>query len=382
MQIIRFLVACFVCLCGADLALAEIKIGVVASLSGPAALIGTAQKNTVSMFPTNIGGVKVEYIILDDAGDPKQALASLRKLQDELKVDAVLGPSTVPSAEVMVNAMENSNTPLLMTVVSASLGSPVSEGYKWTFKTTQSDELLADKLIVHMQWNRVNTLGFIGFNDVYGKNWHKIINRKAGKAFIDITASMGFDRTDSSVSEQVARIISTRPDAVLVAASGEPALVPQFALRDMGYKGLIYQTHGVASSEFIRLGGKRVEGVLVASDPVLVADDLSKGNPVKLVAQAYVQDYEKRFGAGSASAYGARIFDAGLLLQSAIPRALKKAVPGSLQFRQALRDELEQIRELTGTQGVFRMSPLDHNGMDRRSCVIMKVQNGRWVLVK
>jgi len=351
-------------------------------LSGPAALIGTAQKNTVSMFPTNIGGVKVEYIILDDAGDPKQALASLRKLQDELKVDAVLGPSTVPSAEVMVNAMENSKTPLLMTVVSASLGPSVSEGYKWTFKTTQTDELLAEKLIVHMQWNRVNSLGFIGFNDSYGKKWHKIINKQASKAFIDITASMGFDRTDASVSEQVARIISTRPDAVLVAASGEPALVPQFALREKGYKGLIYQTHGVASSEFIRLGGKRVEGVLVASDPVLVADELSKGNPVKLVAQAYVQNYEERFGTGSASAYGARIFDAGLLLQNAIPRALKKAVPGTLQFRQALRDELEQIRELTGTQGVFRMSPLDHNGMDRRSCVIMKVQDGRWVLVK
>ncbi|MBS1196690.1 MAG: ABC-type branched-chain amino acid transport system, periplasmic component, partial [Proteobacteria bacterium] len=251
-----------------------------------------------------------------------------------------------------------------------------------TFKTTQTDELLAEKLIVHMQWNRVNSLGFIGFNDSYGKKWHKIINKQASKAFIDITASMGFDRTDASVSEQVARIISTRPDAVLVAASGEPALVPQFALREKGYKGLIYQTHGVASSEFIRLGGKRVEGVLVASDPVLVADELSKGNPVKLVAQAYVQNYEERFGTGSASAYGARIFDAGLLLQNAIPRALKKAVPGTLQFRQALRDELEQIRELTGTQGVFRMSPLDHNGMDRRSCVIMKVQDGRWVLVK
>ncbi len=364
------------------LALADIKIGVIASSTGPTAVVGIPQKQTVALLPTEIAGQKVEYVVLDDASDPTNAVTNVKKLISEQKVDALIGPTTTPAALAMLDFVAESKTPLVTTVGSSSIILPMDDKKKWVFKTTQNDDLIAEALIEHMATHGVKTLGFIGFNDPYGENWFKVFGAMAEKSGLKLVASERFNRTDQSVSGQVLKVIATRPDAVLIAATGGPAVLPQISLQEKGYKGRIYQTHGVATNDFIRIGGKAVEGTLMAGGPMLVAYDLPGGSPIKAIAQGYIKAYETKYGAGTMSTFGANTYDAGLLLQKAIPTALKKAKPGSPEFREALRDALEQSKEVVGAQGVFTMSAQNHNGMDQRARVMMTVKDGKWVLLK
>lgn len=361
---------------------AEIKIGVIASSTGPTAVVGIPQKNTVALLPSEIAGEKIEYIVLDDASDPTNAVTGVKKLLTEYQVDALIGPTTTPAALAMLDFVAEAKTPLLTTVGSSAVVLPMDDKKKWVFKTTQNDDLIAEAVLAHMAGAGVKTLGFIGFNDPYGENWFKVLGGLAEKAGIQVVASERYGRTDQSVTGQVLKVMSTKPDAVFIAATGGPAVLPQAGLQNKGYKGRIYQTHGVATQDFIRLGGKAVEGTLMAGGPLLVADELAAGNPIKVVAQGYIKAYEGKYGAGSMSTFGANTWDAGLLLQKAIPEALKKAKPGSLKFRQALRDALEYSKELVGAQGVFNMTPQNHNGMDQRSRLMMTVKGGKWVLLK
>lgn len=361
---------------------AEIKIGVIASSTGPTAVVGIPQKNTVALLPSEIAGEKIEYIVLDDASDPTNAVTGVKKLLTEYQVDALIGPTTTPAALAMLDFVAEAKTPLLTTVGSSAVVLPMDDKKKWVFKTTQNDDLIAEAVLAHMAGAGVKTLGFIGFNDPYGENWFKVLGGLAEKAGIQVVASERYGRTDQSVTGQVLKVMSTKPDAVFIAATGGPAVLPQAGLQDKGYKGRIYQTHGVATQDFIRLGGKAVEGTLMAGGPLLVADELAAGNPIKAVAQGYIKAYEGKYGVGSMSTFGANTWDAGLLLQKAIPEALKKAKPGSLKFRQALRDALEHSKELVGAQGVFNMTPQNHNGMDQRSRLMMTVKGGKWVLLK
>lgn len=369
-------------LLGTGVAEGAIRIGVIASSTGPAAVVGIPQKNTVALLPSEIGGQKIEYIVLDDASDPTSAVTNVRKLLAEHKVDALIGPTTTPAALAILDFVAEAKTPLLTTVGSSSVIQPMDDKKRWVFKTTQNDDLIATALLANMTAAGIRTVGFIGFNDPYGENWYKVFAPMAEEAGIRIVASERFNRTDPSVTGQALKLISARPDAVFIAATGGPAVLPQVSLQEKGYKGRIYQTHGVATNDFIRLGGKAVEGTLMAGGPMLVAAELPQGNPIKAVAEGYVKAYEGKYGAGSMSTFGANTFDAGLLLQKAIPQALAKARPGSAEFRAALRDALEQSREVVGAQGIFNMSPQNHNGMDQRARVMMTVKGGKWVLVR
>lgn len=365
-----------------SLAAADIKIGVIASSTGPTAVVGIPQKNTVALLPTEIGGQKVEYIVLDDASDPTNAVTGVKKLISESKVDALIGPTTTPAALAMLDFVAESRIPLVTTVGSSAVILPLDDKKRWVFKTTQNDDLIAAALIDHMTAAGVKTLGFIGFNDPYGENWFKVFSAMAEKAGLKMVASERYNRTDQSVTGQALKVITAKPDAVLVAATGGPAVLPQTSLQEKGYKGRIYQTHGVATNDFIRIGGKAVEGTLMAGGPMLVAADLAGNNPIKAVAQGYIKAYEGKYGVGTMSTFGANTYDAGLLLQKAIPTALKKAKPGTVEFREALRDALEQSKEVVGAQGVFNMNAQNHNGMDQRARVMMTVKDGRWMLLK
>jgi branched-chain amino acid transport system substrate-binding protein len=369
-------------LLGTVVARAEIRIGVIASSTGPTAVVGIPQKNTVALLPSEIGGQKIEYIVLDDASDPTSAVTNVRKLVTEHKVDALIGPTTTPAALAILDFVAEAKTPLLTTVGSSSVIQPMDDKKRWVFKTTQNDDLIATAVVANMTAVGIRSVGFIGFNDPYGENWYKVFAPMAAQAGIRIVASERFNRTDPSVTGQALKLISARPDAVFIAATGGPAVLPQVSLQEKGYKGRIYQTHGVATNDFIRLGGKVVEGTLMAGGPMLVAADLPESNPIKAVAEGYVKAYEGKYGAGSMSTFGANTFDAGLLLQKAIPQALAKARPGSAEFRAALRDALERSREVDGVQGIFNMSPQDHNGMDQRARVMMTVKGGKWILVR
>ena len=359
---------------------AQIRIGLMVSATGPTSAIGIPQKNTGDILPRTISGASVEYISLEDGGDATRAVQNVKKLVQEHHIDALIGPSTTPNAFAILDVIADAKVPMMATVGTSSVVEPLDAKKRWVFKTTQNDDLIAAALLSHMNRHGVKSIGFIGFNDPYGENWLKVFGGLAEKAGVRVVAVERFARTDASVTGQTLKLIAARPDAMLIAAVGGPAVLPQATLREQGFKGTIYQTHAVATDDFIKLGKDKVEGTVLAAGPMLVIDEIPASNPTKKVAEEYIAAYEKQFGVKPAT-FGANTWDAGLLLERAIPAALRMAKPGTEAFRSALRDALEQEKEVVGCQGVFNMSPTNHNGMDERARVLVTVKDGRFRLL-
>ena len=359
---------------------AQIRIGLMVSATGPTSAIGIPQKNTGDILPRTIGGASVEYVSLEDGGDTTRAVQNVKKLVQEHHIDALIGPSTTPNAFAILDVIAEARVPMMATVGTSAVVEPLDAKKRWVFKTTQNDDLIAAALLSHMKRNGVATVGFIGFNDPYGENWLKVFSALGEKAGVKVIAVERYGRTDSSVTGQTLKLIAAKPDAMLIAAVGGPAVLPQATLREQGFKGTIYQTHAVATDDFIKLGKDKVEGTILAAGPMLVIDEIPDTNPTKKVAQAYIAAYEKQFGTKPAT-FGANTWDAGILLERAIPVALNTAKPGTEAFRSALRDALEQEREVVGCQGVFNMSPTNHNGMDERARVLITIRDGRFRLL-
>ena len=362
-------------------AIAQVKIGVIASATGSTAVVGIPQKNTAALLPKKIGDLAVEYIVFDDASDSTQTVINVKKLLSESKIDALIGPSGSPNAVGVVQFLAETGTPMLAPVGTTAVVLPMDDKKRWVFKTTQNDALISSALIGHMVKNGVKTVGFIGFNDPYGENWYTVFNAQAQKAGIKIVASERYLRSDASVIGQVAKLMAAKPEAVLVAAAGGPTVLPQITLFDAGYKGRIYQTHGAAAPDFLRLGGAKVEGTVLAASLMLVLGEMPDGVPSKSVALEYIGAYEKMYGNKPAT-FGANVYDAGLLLVRAVPEAAKRGTPGTPEFRAALRDALEATRELVGTQGVYNMTAEDHSGFDERGRVLITVKDGTWRLLR
>ncbi len=386
---------------------ADITVGVTLSATGPAASLGIPEKNTVALMPQTIAGQKVNYIVLDDASDTTKAVGNTRKLVSEEvnyivlddasdttkavgntrklvsedKVDIVLGSTTTPNSLAMIDVVSEAQVPMISMAASARIVEPVDAKKKWVFKTPQNDIMMSLAIAEHMANAGVKRVGFIGFADAYGEGWFQEFGKAAGLKKLEIVANERYARTDTSVTGQVLKLMAAKPDAVLVAGSGTPAALPQKTLKERGYAGKVYQTHGVANADFLRVGGKDVEGTLLPAGPVLVAEQLPAGHPVKKSAAAYVAAYEAANGKGSVSTFGAHAWDAGLLMTAAVPVALKKAKPGTAEFRAALRDALEQVKDLAGAHGIFNTSPTDHLGLDQRARVMVTVTNGAWKYV-
>jgi branched-chain amino acid transport system substrate-binding protein len=361
-------------------AFAQVKVGVINSATGPTAVVGIPQKNAVALLPRKIGDLSIEYVQYDDASDPTQAVQLAKRLISEQNIDALIGPSGSPNAVAVLPIMAESGIPMLAPVGTPAVVLPMDEKKRWVFKTTQNDSLIADAIVAHMKRNGVKTVGFIGFNDPYGDSWLKEISAQAPKAGMTLVATERYLRSDQSVTGQALKLIAAKPDAVLVAGAGGPTVLPHTTLVDLGYKGKIYQTHGAAAPDFIRLGGKKVEGGYMAASLMLVLDEIPNNHPSKKMAQGFIDAYEKMYGAKPAT-FGGNVYDAGLLLQRAVPEAVKKGKPGTPEFRAALRDALEQTRELVGTQGVYNMTPQDHSGFDARGRVMMTLRDGSWHLI-
>lgn len=358
--------------------LADITVGVTISATGPAASLGIPEKNTIALMPKTIAGQKVNYIVLDDASDTTAAVSNTRKLISENKVDVILGSTTTPNSLAMIDAVSESQTPMISIAASSLITEPQDAKKRWVFKTPQNDIMMALAIAEHMANAGVKTVAFIGFSDAYGEGWHREFAKVADLKNLKIIANERYSRTDTSVTGQVLKIIASKPDAVLVAGSGTPAALPQKTLKERGYGGKMYQTHGVANGDFLRVGGKDVEGTFLPAGPVLVAEQLPANHPVKKSALAYVAAYEAAYGKGSVSTFGAHAWDAGLLMTAAVPVALKKAQPGTPAFRTALRDAMEGVKEMAGAHGIFNMSATDHMGLDQRGRVMVKIENGTW----
>lgn len=358
---------------------AQIKVGVTVSATGAAASLGIPERNTVSLLPTEIAGQTVEYIVLDDATDPTAAVRNMRKLVTDDKVDVVIGTSVTPGSLAMLDVAQESQTPMISVAANARIVEPVSDARIWAFKTPQNDQLMAAALVNAMEKQGVKTLGFIGYSDAYGDGWLQVMEEAAASKGIKLVAVERYARADTSVTGQTLKLLAAKPDGVLIAGSGTPVALPQSELKGRGYKGLIYQTHGAANSDVLRVCGKDCNDMYLPAGPLLVAEQLPDSNEVKQTALDYKKLYEAKFGEGSINTFGGHMWDAGLIVANAIPQALESgAQPGTPEFRKALRDAIEKTENLAGSQGVFNMSADNHAGLDERARVMVKVVDGKW----
>lgn len=374
---------------------APLRIGVVVSATGPAATLGIPARNTLVMLEEQVnrrGGVAgrpVQFIIIDDASDTTRAVRATLRLIQEDQVLAIIGTSTTPASLAMIDPVAAAGIAMVSLAANLEIVYPVDEKRRWVFKTPQTEQQMALPVVRDMQAANVRTAAYIGFNDAYGEGWARAFEALAREAGIQVVASERFARTDTSVTGQVLRILARNPDAVLIGGSGTAPVLPQRTLRERGFRGLIYQTHGVANPDFKRVGGEFVVGTRLPAGPVLVFDQLPADFPNREVATRYVQMYEARFGIGSFSTFGGHAYDAWAILRPALERALRREQPANLAaFRRAVRDELEATRNVVGTHGIFNISPSDHLGLRFQEAAVMveivRDPNGRldWRLLR
>jgi branched-chain amino acid transport system substrate-binding protein len=357
---------------------AQIKIGAILSISGPAAAMGVGYKGAFDLFPTEIAGQKIEYVIRDDATDASTAFTIAQKMISEDHVDAFIGPSLTASDAAVAPLANQAKVPMI--AMAPYEYDPRKQPY--TFNDAQPLSLMVAAVFKYMQQHGVKDIGYIGFSDGWGDQVLAATRQAAGNDGISILTDERYARTDTTCEAQALKLISAHPQAVMMGNSATPAALPVVALRHRGYKGTIYGNHGVVSPAFIKVGGTAVEGVIAVTSPVVVTDQLPDSNPVKPVAAAFVKDYAAKFGAQGVSPFAGYSYDAMLLLKSAIPEALKAGKPGTEEFRVALRDALEKTHEMIGVSGVYTMSPTDHNGQDARAAMLVEVQDGAWRAIK
>ncbi|WP_228977530.1 ABC transporter substrate-binding protein [Paraburkholderia gardini] len=360
-------------------AAAQVKIGLVLSLTGPAASLGIPARDTVALFPKELAGQKVEYLVFDDASDTTQAVQNTKKLISEEHVDAIIGSSITPNSLAMIDVIAEGQTPTISLASSAKIIEPVDAKRRWMFKTPQTDAMMASAIAEHASEHGVKTIAYIGQADALGETFYAEVAKFAQLHKITVVANERFNRTDPGVTGQILKIMATHPDAVVVGAAGTPAALPPKTLKARGYKGLIYHNHGVGNNDFLRVCGADCNGTFLPASPVLVAAQLPVDHPAKRLALDYIARFEAQHGAGSVSAFGSYTWDAGLLLGNAIPIALKTAAPGTPEFRQALRDALEATRDLADSNGIVNMSTTDHLGLDQRARVMVEIRDGKWV---
>ena len=362
---------------------AQIKIGVVLSTTGPAASLGIPEQKTVELFPKEIGGEKVQYIILDDASDPTGAVKATKKLIVEDGVHAIIGATTTPSSLAMRDSLADAGVPQISVAAGRSIVFPMDDKRRWVFNTAPSTALMASAIATHMKANGVKKAAYIGFDDAFGEDWAVNFGESAKAAGIEIVASERYSRAATSVTGQTLHIKAGAPDAVMIGASGTAAALPERSFNQIGYKGKLYQSGGVANPDFIRICGADCNGTIVAAAPGLVAPQLPETASFKAAAMRYANTYEGAYGPKTLTQFSANAWDSGVLLEQAIPVALKTAKPADRKaFSAALRDALEGLKKVPAAGGVYTMTPTEHNGLDEQGVVLVEIVNGDWKLLK
>ncbi|MBR1222146.1 ABC transporter substrate-binding protein [Bradyrhizobium sp. U87765 SZCCT0131] len=355
----------------------EIVIGITTSTTGPAAALGIPERNALEFVPTEIGGVKLKVIVLDDAGDPTNATTNARRFVTEAKADVIMGSATTPPTIAVSTVANEAGVPHFG--LAPFPFTPARE--KWSVDMPQPIPIMGKVLYDHMKKNNIKTVGYIGYSDSYGDLWFNDLKAQGGPLGLQIVAEERFARPDTSVTGQVLKLLAANPDAILVGASGTAAALPQTTLRERGYKGLIYQTHGAASMDFIRIAGKAAEGVIMSSGPVMAPEGQPDSALTKKPGLALNTAYEAKYGPNSRSQFAGHSYDAFEILKRVIPVALKEAKPGTQEFREAIRKALLSEKELAASQGVYNFTEKDRYGLDDRSRILLTVKDGKYVVI-
>ncbi len=373
--------AALILLIGTLPARADITLGAVLSLTGPAAGLGIPERNTIDLLPKTLAGRAVRWVVLDDATDTTAAVRAARKLIEEERVDAIVGPSNAPNSLALLDVIGAAGVPMISLAGSSGVIDPPEGARRWAFKLIPSERLAAIQIMDRIVRDRGATLATIGFANALGDGYIAAIETEAQARGVRSVATARFNLNDTGVTPQVLRLLQARPDAVFVAASSTPATTPILELRARGYAGPIYTIQGIAGPDALRVGGRALDGVRFSAMPVLVAEQLPDGQPVKAEAMRFVEAYEGRYGPGTRSLFGATLWDSFRLIEAAVPGALRAGAPGTPEFRRALRDGMETTRGLVGAEAVFSLSPTDHSGAEIESQVMVEIRDGRYWLL-
>lgn len=359
---------------------AEIKVGFVTALSGPAAALGIPYSKGMAAaaeYKATINGETVKLIQLDDGSDPSAATRNARKLIEEDHVDILIGTATAPSTIAMMTVANELHVPMIaVSPIKITTEDPAKQ---WAIAVPQPPMLMGKVITDRMKRDKVKNVGFIGFSDAWGDLVYAGAQAAEGRGEIKVLTNERYARTDTSVTAQILRILATKPDGVLIGGSSTQAALPLLALAERGFKGPTYGLASLINADFIRVGGKAAEGVQVCTGPVIVSDQLPDGHFSKKISADFRAAYQKVNGSASTDGFSAYSFDAWLIFANAAERAVKKAKAGTQEFRQALRDEMLSTKELAGTHGVYTFKPGEGYGVDERSLVVVKLKDGKWI---
>jgi branched-chain amino acid transport system substrate-binding protein len=353
----------------------EITIGITLSTTGPAAALGIPERNALEFVVKEIAGVPLKVIVLDDGGDPTNATTNARRFVTESKADIIMGSSTTPPSSAVSDVANEAGVPHFG-LAPFPITPPRA---KWSVDMPQPVPIMGKALYEHMKAHNIKTVGYIGYSDSYGDLWFNDFKMQGVAMGMTLVDEERFARPDTSVAGQVLKLVAANPDAILVGASGTAAGLPQTELRDRGYKGLIYQTHGAASMDFIRISGKAAEGVIMASGPVMNPEGQPDSALTKKPGLALNAAYEGKYGPNSRSQFAGHSYDAFKVLERVVPVALKTAKPGTPEFREAIRQAFLTERDIAASQGVYNFTEKDRYGLDDRSRIILTVKDGKYV---
>ena len=358
---------------------ADLKVGLSVSLSGPNSSLGVPYAKGMQAalaYRPEVNGRKIQLIVLDDGSDPTTAGRNARKLVEEDKVDVLMGTSGVPAAIAMAQVGRDAKVPMIgLTPIQLDAAEN-----PWVFTVAQPTQLMVDAVVERMKQNGVKTVGYIGFSDAWGDLVYDALMKAAPAAGIKVVSNERYARADQSVTGQILKILALKPDAVMTGGSGTPGALPYLALAERGFKGGVYGQHGLINPDFIRVAGASGQGALMPTGPVIVAEQLPDNYPTKKLALEFRKEFEKVNGSPTTDAFSAYSFDAWMVFANAAERALKKAQPGTPEFREALREAIESSKEVVGVHGVYNFKPGELYGVDKRARVIVKLDNGKWKL--
>jgi len=370
--------AVFTLMAGTAAAQEPIKIGSFLSVTGGAAFLGDPEQKTLELYVEKInaaGGVlgrKLQLVAYDSAGDAEKARTFAKRLIEQDKVDVIVGGSTTGETMAVVPLVEAAQIPFISLAGAVVIVEPVK---KWVFKTPHTDRMACEKIFIDMQSRKFSKVALISGPGGFDKSMRGQCLGVAKKYGIEVVADETYGGGDTDMTAQLTKIKNTAGvQAVLNAGFGQgPAIVTK-NYRQIGVPMPLYQSHGVASKEFIKLAGAAAEGVRLPAAALLIADSLPQSDPQRSVVVSYKNEYESRFKS-EVSTFGGHAYD-GLYL---VVEAMKKA--GGTD-KAKVRDALEGVHGFMGTAGVFNMSAGDHMGLDLTAFRMLEVKGGNWTLVK
>jgi branched-chain amino acid transport system substrate-binding protein len=363
---------------GAGEACAQVKLGAVLSVTGPASFLGDPEKKTLEMYVDHIntkGGVngqKLQLVVYDDGADANAARTFATRLVEEDNVVAMVGGTTTGATLAMIPVFEEAQIPLISLAGAVQVIEPVR---KWVFKTPHTDRMACQKIFADLKQRNLTTIALISGTDAFGKSMRDQCVAVAPQAGISIAHEESYGPRDSDMTPQLTNI-KGKPgvQAVINPGFGQgPAIVTR-NYRQLGITLPLYQSHGVASKQFIELAGAAADGVRLPASALLVAEKLPANDPQKPVVVAYTDNYQQKTGQ-PVSTFGGHAYDGLMVFVEAAKRA------GSFD-KAKVRDEIEKTKDFIGTGGIVNMSPNDHLGLDLSAFRMLEIKGGDWTLVQ